>query len=338
VKRIFCSLLTAMVVLGLIGCADHNDNTTSPPVLGGRLYVVQSNDESLGEINLESGHVNSHVLDLGLYGNDIVKHGTTLYVANSGNNEIQEIDAETNQTLRTIYVGDASSPWSVAILNEDTMAVSCLGGSKVAFFQLSNGAGIGQILLQTAPEGMVVHQGRLYVCETGVAYPAFSEGQVRVYDTVTWQLLDSVVVGVNAQFAALDSLQRLHVVCTGNYGTVAGTIYVINLATFTVVEILPMGGAPNTVSFGGGDAFVAAGGFGGPGNVFRYRLSDLSVLNDATHPLETGSGAVDVEAMADGSFFVSCFEVDEVRHHRADGVLLHTYLVSDGPVYMVTYP
>lgn len=303
-----------------------------------RLYVVQGLDESLGQISLTNGQVTTHVLDLGVWCNDIVVHGTRLFVANSGDNTVQEIDAIANTTMRAIPLAGGINPWSVAFVNDDTLAVTCWVSRNVLLLRYSDGVEIGSVPLPTGPEGIVVIGERVFVCETGVDFPSYNPGQVRVYDRHSWQLLDSVQVGMNAQFAAADELGRLHVVCTGDYGATPGTIHILDLQTLNVDTVLAIGGTPNTVSFGGGYSFVAAGGFGDAGYVYKYRLDNFEILNDAGNPITTGPGATDIEAADDGSFYVSCMQVDEVRRHALNGALLATYSVSDGPGYLAFYP
>ena len=303
-----------------------------------RLYIVQGSDESLAQVTLASGDVDSHVLDLGLWCNEIVVHGTRLFVANSGDNTLQEIDAELNMTVRVIPVPGGVNPWSVAMLGPDTIAVTCWVTHNVVMLRYDDGQQIGNLEMPTGPEGIIALEDRFIVCETGIDFPDYANGYVRVYDRFNWNLLDSLQVGMNAQSAAIDPQGRLHVVCTGDYINVPGTIHVVNLATMTTDTVLQVGGTPNTVSFGGGYAFVAAGGFGDAGYVYRYRLSDLTILNDANTPIVTGSGATDVEALSDGTFYVSCMQTDEIRYHAASGGVITAYPVSDGPGYMTLYP
>jgi YVTN family beta-propeller protein len=303
-----------------------------------RLYVVQTNDESLGQINLANGQVTSHVLDLGVWGNDVVLHGTHLFVANSGDNTIQEIDATTNTTLRAIPLAGGISPWSLAFLNDDTIAVTCWQSRNVLLLRYSDGATIDTLALPSGPEGLMVQGERLLVCETGVDFPNYLPGYLRVYDRHSLVPLDSIEVGVNAQYVSADDLGRLHVICTGDYGSVAGTIYVLDGTTLSLDTVLAIGGTPNTVSFGGGFAYVAAGGFGDAGYVYRYELSSLTMLNGSSNPITTAPGATDIEATSDGTFFVSCLQTDEVRRHSATGAWLETYPMADGPSYMVLYP
>lgn len=337
-RLLYCAWLAATLTLLSTGCRSDDEEGNPEPGSGARLYVVQTGDESLAQIDLADGRVNAHMLDLGLYCNDLVRHGGRLYVANSGTNEIQEIDAERSETIRVIPLGDGASPWTVAFLNNDTMAVSCLGTRSVVLVRLSSGSVIAELPTATVPEGLIVHEGYLYVCETGWVYPTYANGQVRIYSARTWELEDSVGVGVNAQFGAVDEYGRLHVVCTGNYADIEGQIHIVNLSARTVDAIIPIGGTPNTVSIGGSVAIVAAGGWSGsPGFVYRYRLSDLTILNGFVNPITTGSGATDVEALEDGSFYVSCQETDEVRFHGPNGVLIQTYELSDGPGYMLLF-
>jgi len=297
-----------------------------------RLYVVQSLDESLAEITLESGAVNSHVLDLGYGCNDVIVHESKLYVTNSGLNTIQEIDAASNVTLREIPVAGGISPYASAMLNDDTLAVSNWVSNNVVLIRLSDGATVGDIPVGVAPQGLLVWQDRLFVCLTRfISVGHYGPGVLMVYDRRTLALLDSVRVGCNPQMAVWDESNRLHVVCTGDYEVVGGEVHVVNAATLHTDTVLAVGGSPLTISLGGGEAFLAAGGWGGGGFVMSYRRSDLAILHGQEDPILTAPGAWDVEAMPDGSFFVSCFASDVVEHRSSAGTLLDQFAVGDGP-------
>lgn len=302
-----------------------------------RLYVVQVSDESLGEINLANGQVDTHVLSLGHLCNDIVAHGSHLYVTNSGLNTVQEIDAVTNTTLREIPVTGGANPYSLAFINDDTLAVTNWLSNNVVLLRLSDGAQVGTIPVGLGPEGILVHDSRLFVCLTRYQTSGYGPGVVMVYDRSTLRLLDSIRVGTNPQSAQVDDRNRLHVVCTGNYADVPGQIHVVNLETLHTDTVLAVGGTPGNVSFGGGTAFVAAGGWGGPGAVFRYRLDDLSILNSSANPIPVGEGATDVEAQPDTTFFVSCFAANQVEHRMRDGSRIDVFPMSTGPGQMVLF-
>ena len=302
-----------------------------------RLYVVQYNDESLGRIHPASGAVNAHVLDLGWGCNEIVAHGSRLYVTNSLINTVQEIDAENQVTLRDIPTTGGVNPYSLTALNSDTLAVTNFRTNNVLLLRISDGQIVGSLPVGLAPEGILAHGDRLYVCLTRYSAQGYGPGRVMIYDRSTLTLVDSLSVGVNPQFAAVDDRHRLHVVCTGNYTNIPGEIHVFDLTSREQASVVPVGGAPSAVSFGGEWAFAAAGGWAGTGQVFRYRLSDLAVVNGAGNPIQTGLGATDVVAMPDGSFFVSCALADVVEHRSAEGTLLTSYAMGAGPGCMVLY-
>ena len=302
-----------------------------------RLYVVQSLDESLGQVDLVTGTVDNHVLSLCYLPNDLIIHEDKLYVVNTGCNTLQEIDIESNSTLREISLTGGANPWSVAALNHDTLAVSCSQSNNIILISLASGSVVGSIPVGLGPQGMLVHDSLFYICLTRLNWPAYGQGVVMVYNRKTLQLSDSIVVGTNPQTLAMDNFGRLHIVCTGNYAEIAGSIYVVNPSNLSQSTILPVGGTPATISFGGEYAFVAAGGWQGAGFVHRYRLSDLDVLNDSRNPIQTGEGAFDVEAEESGSFFVSCFSENSVQHFSADGELIQNYEISVGPGFMVLY-
>lgn len=303
-----------------------------------RLYVVQYGDESLAEIQLATGAVNGHVLDLGFGCNDIVVSDTRLLITNSLLNTVQVIDAEANVTLADFPTMGGVNPYSLAVVNDDTVAVTNWISNNVLLMRLMDGAIVGNISVGVAPQGIIAHADQVFICLTRYeSFGVYGPGVVLIYDRGTFQLLDSLRVGTNPQTAAVDDRNRLHVVCTGDYDQIGGEIHVIDLDVPENHAIVPIGGTPMSVSFGGNQAFVAAGGWGVNGAVYRYRLSDLAILNDAMSPISVGVGATDVEVLPDGSFFVSCSMDDAIEYRNQVGTLLQRFLVSDSPGQMALY-
>jgi DNA-binding beta-propeller fold protein YncE len=275
---------------------------------------------------------------LGYGCNDVVASDRYLYVTNSLYNTIQEIDPATNTTVRQLPTTGGINPYSLAVLNHDTLAVTHWVSGNMLLLRLSTGLVVDNIPVGVAPQGIVAHGNRVYVCVTRyLSSGGYGPGVVMVYDRQTLQLLDSIRVGTNPQSASVDGSERLHVACTGDYAGIAGTIHVIDLPSLQTDTVLAVGGTPASISFGGACAFVAAGGWGDHGDVYRYRLSDLQVLNSAANPLQTGTGAMDIDGRSDGTFFVSCFSLDCAEHHSADGQLLQTFPLSHGPGQMTVY-
>jgi hypothetical protein len=301
-----------------------------------RLYVVQVLDESLARIDPGTGQVNSHLVDVGYGCNDVLAAGGRLYVTNSSLNTVQEIDLLTETTIHQLPTTGGVNPYASALINADTLAVTCWVTNNVILLRLSDGQSVAAFPVGSGPEGIVSHGGLFFVCVTGYLSPGnFAPGFVKVYNCHSLQLLDSIRVGINPQSAALDNAGRLHVVCTGDYANVAGEVDIVNLSDFRVDTVLRVGGTPSSVSFAGDYAWVAAGGWGTEGYVYGYRLSNFTITSSSSNPVIVGSGATDVEGLSDGSFFVSCFAQDRVEHRASNGSLLGTYLTSDGPGQMV---
>jgi hypothetical protein len=304
---------------------------------GPKLFVVQSLDESAATIEIESGIVNARAVTLGNIPNDIIVSKNRIYVSNSGYNNIQEIDAETSTTIREIQVPGGVNVYSMALLNEDSLAVTCSVSGNVVVIRLSDEQVVAELPAGAAPQSIIVHDGYFYVADTGIHYPNYESASILVYDCRTLSRVDSIPVAINPQSMAVDEQNRLHVVCTGNYAEIAGEINVIELASRELLTEIPIGGSPMNISIGGGIAYLAAGGWGTEGYVYAYRVSDFGILYNASNPLETAPGVWDTEARDDGSFFVSCFNDDMVEHRNADGSLIRSYLVSDGPGQMTVF-
>jgi DNA-binding beta-propeller fold protein YncE len=326
ILRWISMLFTAGVVFAFVACATD------------RLYIVQSTDESLAAVYVENGTINPHVLDLGYGCNDIIVDGNRLFVTNSLLNSVQEIDANTESTIRSFPTTSGINPYSAAMINSDTLAVTCLLSNNLLLIRLSDGAIVGNIPIGLGPEGILAIGNYVYVCLTRYLDPGtFGPGAVMILDRNSLQVVDSLRVGINPQSIAADNQGHLHVVCTGNYSGIGGQINVFELPNHLADTVIATGGTPSAVSFGGGLAWVAAGGWGNNGLVMRYRLSDFTLLNGSQNPIATGIGATDVEALSDGSFFVSCYASNRVEYRSADGQLIHSYSTSAGPWQMVHF-
>lgn len=293
------------------------------------IYVVQQLDETLGLVRLPGA--TGTVEPLGALCNGITQVGSALYVTNA--TSLQEIIGD--ETQRDMALPGCGGPWASAPLNSDTLAVSCSTSDRVALLRLSTGTVVGQLEVGNAPEGLLVHGDNLLVTLTRLEWPDYGPGVVMVYNRHTLALVDSIQVGTNPQAMAVDQRGRLHIVCTGNYGDIPGQINVVDATTFAEISVLPTGGTPADVAIGVTYAYVAAGGWGDHGHVYRYTIEDLQIVNGADNPLLVGSGVSDICVTIGETWVVSCFMTDHVEQRTADGLLLGTYDVGDGPGNMV---
>jgi hypothetical protein len=298
-----------------------------------RVYVVQALGENLGMVDVASEAVNADVMDLGTLANEIETDGSKLFVTSSQN--VQIISTINHQVLDNFPLLGCDGTWASAVLSDDSIAVTCSISDALYVVRRSSGEVVYHERIGNAPQGILALGERLFVSLTRLEFPDYGPGAVMIFNRRTLQFEDSLETGINPQFMAIDPSGRLHVVCTGNYGDVPGEVDVFDLTNLTRVGTLLVGGTPSTVAFNFVYGYVAAGGWVNHGEVYRYRLQDLFVDHGVANPILVGLGAADIVCRTNGEILVSCFQDDVIERRSADGALLQTYELGDGPGYMV---
>jgi hypothetical protein len=302
-------LILALAVL-LSGCPDAR-----------QAIVVNGSSDNASAVDLWTGAVTSDLggMALGPVPNRIEVVGTTAYVVNSGdfsgaNPSLQVIDLSTNTVVNTIPLPDGENPWALAIVSWNKIYVTALYGNNVTIIDptLQGAAGVlGTIPLPTfggvpaGPAGIVVHGGYAYTANSGydAATWGYVAGSVSVIDVSTDTLVDVdgdpgngsdtpiFTTGLNPQDLAADGEGEIHVVCTGDYGSVSGIVDVIDPASWAVTASIPLGGTPGNISTGKGFALVGAGDADSC-DLFLYRTDTHAVLADGSNPfvLRASSG------------------------------------------------
>lgn len=293
-------------------------------------YIVNGLDESLGWVNYQTGQHVAQAVTLGNIPNDVVVSEASVFVVNSGYGTVQEIDRRTLHTLREISVSGAVNPWAAALLPNARLAVSASVSGTLSVIDLTSGSVEITLHAGVGTQAVVVYDDTLFVLNTGVNFPEFGPGVLKRYSVQNLALIDSVVLGINPQ-GMVKIGSELHVACTGNYTNVAGSIYIVNLASMNVETVLDVGGMPASLSAHGEYVYVAAGGWGGSGQVFRYNATTREVQNDASNPILCGVGATDIEALPGGLFAVTCFGEAALEIRSGGGELIASYPMSAGP-------
>jgi len=294
------------------------------------IYYVNSLDESLGWLNTETGQSNVRAVTLGNIPNDVVVAGNRLYVVNSGYNTLQVIDRTQLSTIDEIELAGAVNPYSCVVVDEQRVAVTGLISGTLSIVNTQTFSVDTTFLSGVGPQAVSLHEGVLYVLNTGVAFPEFGVGVLKRYNSETLSFIDSLSVGVNAQ--AMEFVDNeLHILCTGNYDDVSGSVTIVDLATMTIDSVLQLGGSPGALSHSGDVMYVAAGGWVDHGHVYQYSTRTRAILHNSTNPILTGVGASDIVARPDGGFAVSCFQSNEIQWCNEGGESCETFETSAGP-------
>ncbi|MFH1686154.1 MAG: hypothetical protein ABIE70_01375 [bacterium] len=303
-------------------------------------YVINTSGESLSKINLATGQVDNDILTLGSdvfsYPNQIIVWDTLAYVVASGTDEIQIIDLGSETTAGFISTGSGSNPYWMAIYDQQTAYVTLWVSGELVKVDLAGRSILDAWPIGDSPEGVMIHDHKVYVAVTAFNQSTylFGQGKLVVFDALSDSVIAEIPVGKNPQYLARDSFGRIHVVCTGDYFSTFGIIYVIDPDQEAVIDSMPIGGSPGNISIGPDDmAYIAAGGWVGDGNVYTYDAAGLTPLHNSQNPLVVDSGCMMVVTYQDSSCFVGSFE-DFVKPTDSSGAVLDAFAVGDGPVHV----
>lgn len=302
-------------------------------------YVVNGTGETLSKINLETGVVENNILTLGsdvlCYPTQIVVRDTLAYVLNSGTNEIQIIDLNTETTVAFINVGADFSPFWMAFLDSQFVYVTSFTQNNVARVDVINESIVSQTPVGISPEGIIIRDFKAYIAITAFDHQTweYGQGKVVVFDTHTDTVIEELDVGTNPQYLACDSLGRIHVVCTGDYWSSFGMIYIINADVDVVVDSFSIGGSPGNITISPDNiAYLAAGGWVGDGYVYTYNALSGQMYHPSDNPLVVDSGCMMTVAWQDTTVFVGTFK-DYVTEIDSAGNSLQSFALGDGPIY-----
>lgn len=307
---------------------------------GPSLYVVNGLGETLSRVALDSNAVYNNIVSLGSdinsSPNQIVIRDTLAYVVVSLTDEIQIIDLRTNSTLGYIDLPVGSSPYWLVFYDDNTAYVSLLTANSVAKLDMKSHLMVDQFAVGKSPEGLAIADHKLYVANTGFDFGTYlyDPGSVSVIDIGPDTLVVDIPVGLNPQFMETDAEGRLHVVCTGDYFSVFGSVHVIDPLLALVVDTVIVGGSPGQISIGPDDiAYLAAGGFVGSGHVYTYDVLTGTVLHGSGNPLPVDQNCLSVVSSADSTVFVASF-TDFVTRISSSGNELNRYAVGNGPYHL----
>ncbi len=297
------------------------------------VYIVNSNDETLSHYDTETEILENHIIQLGLYANQIVIQNSTAYVVNSGVHNIQIIDLETETTAGYIQCPNGSNPyWMVVHPDGNKAYVTGLFTNTVYVLDLINNVVLSTIPVGSTPEGMVLYNDKLFVMNSSYGSSA---GTISVININTDTATDIIPVGNNPQFGAIDAMGRLHVVCTGNYGygnpAVWGKIFIINTGTHEVISTFGIGGSPTKIAIHPNGTAYLADGFGL--GFMAYNSIELSIIHSATGLWANGGSFIQFDE--NGKLYlgdsVDWINNGKVYIYSENEELLHTLTVGVNP-------
>ncbi len=331
----------AAAVLLAAGCG--TESVTRPePAPPSALYVLNGLGETLSRVDLETGRVENDLLHLGDAPNALLfdPAGDRLFVANSGDNVVWSLQPDSLDRNGDYPLGPNTNPYGLAVTRSGELAVSGFLSGDVAFFSAATGALLRRVPVGRTPQAVLDLPGRTLVSVVHYDFPSnsFGPGEVVAIPDGAAAAGTRAIVGVNPQHLVTGPDGLLHVICTGNYVDVPGSVYFLNAVTLAVVDSLTLGGTPAAAVVVGDDVYVSAY-FGG---LMKYDGRTHTVLRGPSDPVldVTGLGGLAHDATT-GRLYVSAFEDDLVLVvDVAADTLAAAWPVGDGPldVELVTRP
>ncbi|MDR1724270.1 MAG: hypothetical protein LBR84_10095 [Tannerella sp.] len=244
-KKIFFYAL-AMLASMATSCNKDDDEQEILTVPDEYIYVLNngnwgSNDASLTMLNLKDSAVTQEVFykqngrHLGDLGQDIIIHGSKMYITVNGSStiEVTDLDAKSIKQIKT-----EGMPHSLAAFGEKVYATYMNGivvRIDTASLEIDGTVAVGR-----NPEQMTVVDGKLYVANTGGQDYNTETGYdktVSVVDIATFRELTKITVHLNPRTIISDNSGNVYVVSYGNYMDIPNKLQKIDTKTHTVTDL-----------------------------------------------------------------------------------------------------
>lgn len=331
-------LLSILALASLCaGCGKDPQGVTGGffPARGRLVFVVNGLSETLSAVSLEDYVVFNGIVELGRWPNGLAWNGerNALFVVNSGDNNVMEIDLETGEVRRRIDVGIGRNPWECAWDGHILWVSAFLTGELVAV-EPESGT-VTHYPVGTTLQAVAATGGAVLVTDTQYQYGSFEPGKVLSCDPTSGAKTAEAYVGINPQDLLSDGSGRIHVVCSGPFASEdplgEGEVHVLDALTLAPLDTLRLGGNPSSLALDNNGVIYAAGYWGG---LMAYDASSLSVLHDATDPLIDGEGYMDIAFdEGTGKLLIADFDEDRILivDPLAAGPPERLFGVGDGP-------
>lgn len=262
-----------ILLLGVSACREDEHTFLSdgkqvtPPTAGARIKgFYQLNEGNMG-MNLASIDYYDYltgvytrdifsernpeiVKELGDVGNDLKVYGHKAYAVLNASNLIVVFDVRTTRAIREIEVPNGRylafsngkayvSSYAGAVTIEPNAEIGFVAEIDTVTLEVTRRVTVGY-----QPEEMVVHDGKLYVANSGGYRAPNYDRTVSVVNLETFKEEKKIDVAINLHRMVMDERGDIYVSSRGDYGSMPSKLYVIDTATDEVKRELdvPVGG------------------------------------------------------------------------------------------------
>ena len=348
--RIVCLVLFVLACV-TVGCND--DNVTQAPCPSGSAagpalsashpYLLLTNGlgETWNAIDLDADTLQTESAT-GLTGaapNDVEVVGNHLYIVNSGDNSISDVDLATGKTSGCINIGTNTNPWEMELDPSDSTKawLTTYVSGEIVEIDLASRHVLRRRTIEPTLEGLWVSSTTLAVTKTAFDTGTFTygTGYVILIRKSDLSEIRRFPVPTNPQFVFEGGDHRVHVVCTGDYGLNPGKVVRLEGNFLAVRDTLALGGAPGRAILApNGVAYLTAFCDG----LMSYDTVAFTAVHDAVNALLPGTCSGDV-ALDGTRIFVADFSHDVISVlKQSDESVIGSVPVGDGPNALVIWP
>ena len=249
--------------------------------------------------------------------NRIAIEGDIAWVTVTYENTLQGVSLRDGNARSTIYLADSAGPYDV-LIDDGTAYVS--GGTSNTLYRvnLADEQVTGELPMGVYPEGLALHEGMLYVCNSGFHFDTYSydPGTVSVVDLASFAVVDTLHCATNPQEALVVG-NELHVACSGDLFNIAGQVDVFGLPGHELLSSVETGGTPGRLSATDGVVYAANA---YPAGVTTYSIDTHEVFTTPDNSPYTGG----TDALAHNGNLLVLDAVDYIENSH-----LRVYRLAD---------
>lgn len=251
-KNILLLLLIAFYMAACTDIVDKIDDTVLPDTETTQLLVLaegsmNANNSTLAFYNLETSQKNLNYFmsvnsrGLGDTGNDMIKHGSKVYVVMSGSSIIEVTNANNGKSVKQIPMkttdGSAKTPRFIVAYGSKVYVTSF--DDTVTRIDTASLTIDGSITVGRDPEGIAIKNNKIYVANSGGLDFATGnyDNTVSVIDLQSFKEEKKIEVGMNPYKVYTDSQSDIYVSVRGNYVSELSSFKKINTSNGTVTTI-----------------------------------------------------------------------------------------------------
>jgi len=353
-KRFFAA---AAALVMMWGCTDYEGTTDPVDVFGSVCLINGLGDVGTMSVINDMCVIENDVMSLGKWPNHIFELGGIIYVTNSGNNNVQMIDASTLQNTGSVELSALSNPMRAAVSNRKLYATNSYGtGLDVYDFDKDSLytipiTGVPDSCKNGGTDAILSNGTKVFVGVRNVKYDedwnaVYGPEYIVMIDAYGDSVYTAFEAGVNIAGMLINEENELHVLSTGNRGDIGGFVRVFDLTAinFNTYSTVALGSQPGSFAINSeGMVYAAVSGTIGSwpdwsifGGIMKYNSITNEIVNGADDMLYSSAASGILGICIDGYDRVYAPLFDENRLVILENDSVKTTLTTgNGPQGMV---